>query len=278
MKSAGFIRVAACLAMSAAVPAAVAGIEADPVRAEMVADREAIRPGESFTLGVVFRMDEGWHIYWRNPGAAGLPTRVEWSLPEGFEAGPLQWPAPLVFREDGLPVFGYGDGAAILATVRAPGTFDGHGAVLRARVEWLTCGPSCIPGVAELQLRLRAAEPGEPPRESPAAGRLRAQAARVPAESRGWTYAVRGRSVRLFPPEGFDVSAWPSALFLPTEQMPEYRPAVARWSSGFLGSPRYLVVRIGPDPVPDGVLSGVLLRGEREPRGAIGIRAGPRTP
>ena len=30
-------------------------------------------------------MAPGFHTYWRNPGTLGLPTAVEWSLPEGYE-------------------------------------------------------------------------------------------------------------------------------------------------------------------------------------------------
>ncbi len=39
-------------------------------------------------------MRQNWHVYWRNPGDSGLPPEVAWTLPAGFSAGPLQWPAP----------------------------------------------------------------------------------------------------------------------------------------------------------------------------------------
>ena len=64
------------------------------MQAHLVADVVSVSPGTSFDLGVLLEMEEGWHVYWRNNGDSGGPTRVEWMLPAGFEAGPLRWPAP----------------------------------------------------------------------------------------------------------------------------------------------------------------------------------------
>src|SRR5262250_2054351 len=33
-------------------------------------------PGRVARVGVLFTLDPGWHVYWRNPGEAGLPTRL----------------------------------------------------------------------------------------------------------------------------------------------------------------------------------------------------------
>ncbi len=69
-------------------------VRVDSVEVELVADRDSIRAGEPFKLGLRIRHDPHWHTYWRNPGDSGLPTVFELKLPEGFRAGPIQWPAP----------------------------------------------------------------------------------------------------------------------------------------------------------------------------------------
>src|ERR1700760_3951889 len=61
----------------------------------LVADATAIAPGKPFTAGVRFQIDKEWDIYWQFVGDIGLPTSIEWELPEGFKAGPLQWPIPV---------------------------------------------------------------------------------------------------------------------------------------------------------------------------------------
>src|SRR3954465_13820853 len=60
----------------------------------LVADTTAISGGKPFTVGVVMKMDPGWHIYWQYSGPAGNPPEIEWTLPAGFRAGPIQWPIP----------------------------------------------------------------------------------------------------------------------------------------------------------------------------------------
>jgi len=49
---------------------------------------------ETVLAGVELKLDEGWHTYWKNPGDAGSPTKIEWQLPTGISAGEIQWPLP----------------------------------------------------------------------------------------------------------------------------------------------------------------------------------------
>jgi thiol:disulfide interchange protein DsbD len=76
---------------------AMAQEEGEPkVRARLVAETAEIEPGSTFRVGVHFEIEDGWHIYWRYPGGAGLATAIDFELPEGFTIGPLQWPLPRV--------------------------------------------------------------------------------------------------------------------------------------------------------------------------------------
>src|SRR5687767_9507280 len=69
--------------------------------------------------GVLLTPDPGWHLYWKNPGDTGLPTQLAW---RGGDAGPLGWPAPSAFDEDGLVTYGYGGTVLISSEIRpAPG-------------------------------------------------------------------------------------------------------------------------------------------------------------
>ena len=66
-------------------------------------------------------MEEGWHTYWQFSGDAGAPTQVEWGLPEGWNAGPLQWPLPKKYEEQGdLIVYGYADRTLLISRVQVP--------------------------------------------------------------------------------------------------------------------------------------------------------------
>ncbi|MCC7264849.1 MAG: thiol:disulfide interchange protein, partial [Candidatus Latescibacteria bacterium] len=129
----------------------------DLTRAELLADTDHLTAGESFTLGVRLRMAPEWHTYWEFSGDAGLPTTVEWRLPPGFKAGPLQWPAPHKYTESGdLTVYGYADEVLLLAQIQAPASLKADTVLtLGAAVTWLACREVCIPGDTTLGLQLR---------------------------------------------------------------------------------------------------------------------------
>ena len=90
--------------VSASVPASAVPSTGASENAEvaLIAEVAAIRPGEPFRAGLHMKMKSGWHTYWKQPGDAGLPLRVEWSLPAGFTAGPIEWPTPDRIRTGSL--------------------------------------------------------------------------------------------------------------------------------------------------------------------------------
>lgn len=140
--------------------------EAGPVRdanteVELLAEHESVRPGEAVHLGLRMAMDAGWHSYWHNPGATGMSTRFDWTLPEGFEAGEIQWPHPERFEFEGLISYGYGGEVLLPVRFEVPEVIDAERVTLAVDVEWLSCEAICIPGDASLALELpvSAAEP-----------------------------------------------------------------------------------------------------------------------
>lgn len=123
------------------------------VRLVMRADR--IESGSTFLLGVRFDIEPGWHIYWRNPGGAGLATEVRWLLSDGFEAGETQWPLPIAFTQsDGIPGYGYEGSVVLAAEVRARPGFDPSAASVKAEVSWLACRDVCVLGASTLEAPL----------------------------------------------------------------------------------------------------------------------------
>ena len=83
------------LMLVASAPALAQFGSNDPmVDTTLVSDRASVQPGERFYLGLHQEITPGWHTYWRNPGDSGEPTRLELSLPEGWRADEMIWPAP----------------------------------------------------------------------------------------------------------------------------------------------------------------------------------------
>ena len=36
-------------------------------------------------IGVLIDLAKDWHIYWKNPGDSGMPTSIEWNIPNEFQ-------------------------------------------------------------------------------------------------------------------------------------------------------------------------------------------------
>ena len=145
----GFVRTAGVLLVLGVVSAAA---EQHPVRARLVGD--AVSPAAAGTLhvGVLFEIEEGWHIYWKNPGDAGLATEVRLTVPEGLEAAAPRWPAPSRFTQPGgLAGYGYESSLLLASEVRPAGPPPAAGAPVAAEVSWLACKEVCLLGSARLE-------------------------------------------------------------------------------------------------------------------------------
>ena len=101
-------------------------------------------------------MAPGWHTYWEYSGDAGLPTKMSWTLPQGFQAGPIQWPVPHLMVEPGdIWTYGFSGKVLLITTIIPPADLTpGKYVTLAGKATWLTCRDMCIPGSAELELKL----------------------------------------------------------------------------------------------------------------------------
>ncbi|NBB81611.1 MAG: thiol:disulfide interchange protein [Verrucomicrobia bacterium] len=128
-------------------------VQADYTTVELIAEEAAIVPGQSFDVAIRFEMDPHWHIYWKNPGASGLPLEITWDLPEGIEAGEIEWPAPERIPLEGLVNYGYEGVATFVVPMKASESLQvGEKLSLRAELFWLICKEVCLPGEAVVEL------------------------------------------------------------------------------------------------------------------------------
>jgi len=142
------------LPLFAALPAGAVSNSADAphVHVQLVVPVSALNRGQATDAGLYFKIDLGWHVYWKNAGDAGEPPHIKWTLPEAITAGPLQFPAPKRLPLGPLMDFGYEDEVLFPFTLNAAPTAKPGPAILRAKVDWLVCQASCIPGKAELEV------------------------------------------------------------------------------------------------------------------------------
>jgi DsbC/DsbD-like thiol-disulfide interchange protein/cytochrome c biogenesis protein CcdA len=138
------------------------------VNARLLADADAIVPGQPITVGLDLQMTPGWHTYWEYAGDAGLPTKIIWTLPAGFTAGPIQWPLPVRDDEPGdILTYDY-DGEVLLPVqIQVPADLKpGQTIELDAHATWLVCKQVCVPGKADLSISLPVAAASHPANEA----------------------------------------------------------------------------------------------------------------
>lgn len=142
-----------------AVVGQAAPVKTDYATVELISEESAIVPGQSFSLAVHFDLAEHWHIYWQNPGASGLAPELTWELPEGIEAGAIQWPVPERFSLGGLVNYGYEDEVTFIVPMTASESLQsGEELMLKLELFFLICEEACLPAVADLEIKLPVAE------------------------------------------------------------------------------------------------------------------------
>jgi len=159
--SLGFLLLALFLGTSAisAIPGAGQG-----VKVALVTDAPSpILAGKPFMATVVLDLQPRWHTYWLYPGDSGLPTKVEWHLPDGWKAGPLDFSVPHQFSEPGdMIIYGYENQSLLRATITPPKNLPkGQVYNLKATVSWLACNELCVPGKSDVSCQVLGPTDGE---------------------------------------------------------------------------------------------------------------------
>lgn len=131
-------------------------------------------------LGLEFKMNEGWHIYWRTPGEAGLPPQLDYGQSLNIQDVSFSWPVPVRDVQFGIETFIYKDTVVLPfdVTLQQPGQpLD-----LRGRVDFLICEEVCIPDTVDVAFSL----PGGPARVAAnEAALLNTFETRIPSENGG---------------------------------------------------------------------------------------------
>jgi len=119
---------------------------------------QGIEAGKTFWLGLELVHQPHWHTYWRNPGDSGLPTELQWKLPEGMVAGHLIWPVPRQIPIGTLANFGYEDTVLLVTPIQMGKSFKPKGPESSVQIElhasWLVCQKECIPQEGNFSLKL----------------------------------------------------------------------------------------------------------------------------
>lgn len=126
----------------------------DTGKIRLIAATTAMGDARSVKLGLHFQLAPGWKIYWRTPGDAGYPPKMNWSGSVNLGQPVISWPAPKRFQLAGLQNHGY-TGEVVLP-LDVPVIQPGQAAQAALSVDYLACAQICVPQEAKLSLGLPA--------------------------------------------------------------------------------------------------------------------------
>ena len=222
--------------------------------ARLVADVASVAPGGAFDVALEITVEDGWHVYWLNPGDSGQPVTVEWTLSGGAAAGPLRFPAPSRYEEAGIVTYAHSGTPAFLARVTVPDDVDGALA-LAASARWLICSDVCLVATETASLSV-------PVGETVPTDALDAARAALPDPGAGWTAQAASADgqylLTLDPPGDLDLSD--ATFYVDAAGVLDHGAEQAFQAEGGAWA-----VRLAPSPyagAPADTLSGVLVAGE----------------
>src|SRR5580698_5330008 len=241
--------------VSLVLPAAAQIDQAPKVHARLIAENGEIAPGGTVTIALEEDVRPGWHTYWRNSGEAGAPTTIDWTLPQGWQVGPIAWPYPKRLPAGPLMQYGYDGKPWLLMQLTAPkDAKPGEAVTLNGHANWLVCSSTlCVPEDQMVSVQVAVvADPG--PVYATTAEDFQAARALVPVAS-PWSARFKrdGQSLDLY--LAAPKLAPKDAVFFPFEQGFIKGSAPQKLANADGG----IVLRLTPDTKVAATLGGVLV-------------------
>ncbi len=138
-------------------------VENEYTTTEITPEAQAFIPGETLWFAVRQELRDGWHVFWVNPGDAGLPLALEWDLPAGFVHGEIIHPSPEYIPVGPLASYAHEGAPVFLVPVSAPAhARPGEIVDIVIHASWQTCEEICVPEEGRFSFSLPVAEEAAP--------------------------------------------------------------------------------------------------------------------
>ena len=135
----------------------------NPLRVELVSEATGIQPGKPFYVGLHLQHPRGYHSYWKLPGIVGVPTAIQWKLPDGWKADAIEWPAPERVFMFQIKAQGFRGEKLLPIKITPPKNLQPGTVKLEGRASWMCCGRDCNPGFKDLSMELPVSAEATPP-------------------------------------------------------------------------------------------------------------------
>ena len=118
-------------------------ISHEHVSLELISLVNSIHKENNLHLGLYFKLDPGWKIYWKYPGKAGYPPNIDWTKSKNIKDLEILWPKPEKFKILGMESIGYSK--EVILPIKLILENNNEELLVNFDVDYLTCKKICIP-------------------------------------------------------------------------------------------------------------------------------------
>lgn len=255
--------------VSDAAAAATAEPDREHAQVALITEHTSLVPGATAYLGVHFKLDPHWHVYWNGRSDSGGPIEIELTLPAGYSAEPTLWPAPKrLISEGDILDHVYEDEVTLIIPVRVPAGATGS-ANISGKVTYVICNTACVFENAKLSLDIPLAPKAAKPELGKHAKLFGATRARLPKP------LPTGDSAPTIKREQHTaVISAPGATALAFYPAADCIGLVDLTKTGSANQPR-LTLKLDPESESSLSVSGILEARYPDPRGTVWYTIGP---
>lgn len=129
----------------------------------LLAEQTALVPGQTAWFALVQDIQDGWHVYWRNPGDSGLPLEASWKSSIDLNGGAPLYPLPERIPAGPFVNFGHHGEPVFLLPVEVPSdAVISQDQKIELTATWLICEDICVPETGVFTLSMPVAADAAP--------------------------------------------------------------------------------------------------------------------
>ncbi|MDH5189050.1 MAG: protein-disulfide reductase DsbD family protein [Rhodospirillaceae bacterium] len=168
--------------------------ETEHTQVRLISALDTIGNDTNVTIGLHFKLNPEWKVYWRSAGDAGYPPSIDWTGSENLAEATMRWPIPERFSILGFETLGYKKEIVFPISIKLKNS--NQDLSIKANVDYLACAELCIPYEARLEIFIPKGVSGVARTGGPEAHLISRYDSRVPKTADGSGMVIKSAEIK----------------------------------------------------------------------------------